>query len=68
MAKCSGDSEHFMFGLFPESGSISEGTVNRALIVHTTLYNSALTQKILIFIFAMYQNYPLALIIDQHQW
>ena len=33
-----------------------------ALIVHTTLKNSALTnKKIFIFIFAMYQNYPLAL-------
>ena len=27
----------FMFGLFPENGSISERTVNRTLIVHTTL-------------------------------
>ena len=32
-----GDSEHFMFCLFPENGSILEQTVNRALIVHTTL-------------------------------
>ena len=55
----------FMFWLFPENGKwkISERTVNRALIVHTTLYNPALThthtkkkKKI-----AMYQNYPLAL-------
>ena len=52
----------FMFWLFPENGSISEPTVNRALIVHTTLYNSALTiKKISISIFTMYQNYPLAL-------
>ena len=51
-----------MFWLFPENGSILERTVNRALIVHTTLYNSAL-KKIFIFIFAMYQNYPLALIL-----
>ena len=27
----------FMFWLFPENGSISEQTVNMALIVHTTL-------------------------------
>ena len=27
----------FMFWLFPENGSISKRTVNRALIVHTTL-------------------------------
>ena len=33
-----------MFWIFPENGSISEQTVNRALIVHTTLYNSALTK------------------------
>ena len=41
----------FMFWLFPENGTISEWTVNRALIVHTTW----------IFIFALYQNCPLAL-------
>ena len=35
----------FMFVLFPENGSISERTVSRALIVHTTLQNSALTTK-----------------------
>ena len=29
------DSEHFRFWLFPEYGSISERTVNRASIVHT---------------------------------
>ena len=34
----------FMCWLFPENGSISERTVNRALIVHTTLWNSALTK------------------------
>ena len=52
----------FMFWLFSENGSISQRTINRALIVHTTLWNSALTKKILIFIFTNYQNYPLALI------
>ena len=53
----------YMFWLFPENGSISEWTVNKALIVHTTLQNSALTKKknIYIYIFAKYQNYPLAL-------
>ena len=35
----------FMFWLFPENGSISEQTVNRALIVHTTLQNYALINK-----------------------
>ena len=30
--------------------------------VHTTLYNSAF-KKIILFIFAIYQNYPLALIL-----
>ena len=49
-----GNPNIFMFWLFPENGSITERTVNRALIVHTT------TKK-LIFIFTMYQNYPLAL-------
>ena len=34
-----------MFWLFPENGSISERTVNRALTVHTALKNSALTKK-----------------------
>ena len=52
-----------MFWLFPENGSISERSVNRALIVHE--YNPIKfcinKKKILIFIFAMYQNYPLAL-------
>ena len=52
----------FMFWLFPENGSILERTVNRALIVNTTLYNSALTTTKNHFHFAMYQNYPLALI------
>ena len=56
-----GDSEHFTFWLFPENGSILERIVNRALTVHTTLYNFALTKKMWIFIFAMYQNSPLAL-------
>ena len=56
-----GTPDILMFWIFPENGSISERTVNRALIVHTTLLNSALTKNILIFIFAMYQNYPLAL-------
>ena len=32
-----GDSKHFYVWLFPENGNISEQTVNRALIVHTTL-------------------------------
>ena len=36
----------FMFWLFPENGSISERTVNRALKVHTTLSNSALAKNI----------------------
>ena len=53
----------FMFWLFPENGSISERTVNRALIVHE--YNPIKfcinKKKIFIFIFAKYQNYPLAL-------
>ena len=35
----------FMFGLFLANGSISEWTVNRALIVHTTLLNAALKKK-----------------------
>ena len=48
-----------MFWLFPENGSISERTVNMA----STLIQpyKILHKKILIFIFAMYQNYPLAL-------
>ena len=52
----------FMFWLFPENGSISERTVNRGI---NSSYNSikfCINKKtILIFIFAMYQNYPLAL-------
>ena len=32
-----GDSEQLMFWLFLENGGILERTVNRALIVHTTL-------------------------------
>ena len=53
----------FMFWLFPENGSISERTVNRALIVHTTLQNSALTRKKYKFSFSPCtgQHYPLAL-------
>ena len=53
----------FMFWLFPENGSISERTFNRALIVHTTLYKILHLQKKKKkkIIFAMYQNYPLAL-------
>ena len=35
-----------MFWLFPENGSISKRTVNRALIVHTTLSNSAFKKYI----------------------
>ena len=35
----------FMFWLFSKNGSISERIVNRALIVHTTLKNSALTKQ-----------------------
>ena len=54
-----GDSEHFSVWVISLKYFISERTVNRALIVHTTLSNSALK---IIFIFAMYQNYPLALI------
>ena len=40
-----GTPNNLMFWLFPENGSISERTVNRALKVHTTLYNPALTKK-----------------------
>ena len=58
-----GTPNNCMFWLFPENGSISERTVNRALIVHTTLQILHLKKYILIFIFAMYQNYPLALIL-----
>ena len=52
----------FMFGIFPENGSISERTVNRAYSYKSMKFciNKA---KILIFIFTMYQNYPLALIV-----
>ena len=32
-----GGSNHIYVLVFPENGSISERTVNRALIVHTTL-------------------------------
>ena len=46
MAKCSGGLHIFLcFGYFPHNGSISEQTVNRALIVHITLWNSAVTKK-----------------------
>ena len=57
-----GTQKMFMFWFwFSENGSILERTVNRALIVHTTLKNSALKKYILIFISTIYQNYPLAL-------
>ena len=44
----------FMFWLFPENGSISEWTVNRALRFCIN------KDKYYIFIFAMYQNYPIS--------
>ena len=55
-----------MFWIFSENGSISERTVNRGI---NSSYNSIKfcinKQKILIFMFAMYQNYPSALILLQ---
>ena len=58
--------KNFMFWLFPENGSISERTVNRAF---NSSYNSIKfcinkkkkKKKKKKIIFAMYQNYPLAL-------
>ena len=35
----------FMFWLFPENESISERTINRALIVHTTLIKFCIKKK-----------------------
>ena len=35
----------FMFWLFPENGSISERTINRALTVHTTLIKFCINKK-----------------------
>ena len=40
-----------MFLIFPEYESISEQNVNGALLVHTTLQNSALTKKYIKFNF-----------------
>ena len=49
-----------MFGYSPENGSISERTVNRALKFHTTAIKFCINKKkYVIFIFAMYQNYPM---------
>ena len=50
-----------MLLIFPENASILERIVNRALIVYTNLFKFCINKKILIFIFAMYQNYPMAL-------
>ena len=54
-----------MFWLFPENGSISERTVNRALIFHTTYkilhYKKKKKNIFAIHVHCMYQNYPLAL-------
>ena len=46
----------FMFWLFPENGSISERTVNRALISYNPIKFCINNKKILILILAMYQN------------
>ena len=52
----------FMFWLFPENGRISERTANRGI---NSSYNPIKfwinKENIKFFIFAMYQNYPLAL-------
>ena len=51
-----GDSKK-MFWLFPENASISERIVNRALIVHATIFKFCIDKKkILSFHFRMYQN------------
>ena len=53
----------FMFWLFPENASISERIVNRALTVHTIIFKFYIKKKKKKKknIFAMYRNYPLAL-------
>ena len=68
MAKCSGGHRTFLFvGYFLKIEAFRMRTVNRALKVHTTLYNSALTKiYILIFMFTMYQNYPHPQVLKLH--
>ena len=41
-----GDSENFMFWLFPENGSISERTVKRALMVSYNPIKFCINKKI----------------------
>ena len=56
-----GDSEHFYVLVISWKLKHFGANCYRTLIVHTALLNSMLTKIILIFNFAMYQNYPLAL-------